>query len=240
MKKNHSFKDHRTRHGEGFSLLELLIVISIMAILMVLGGNFLSGSSRGLQLTQAADDLRSSLLLGRQMAQSHNKYVQVRFYKPSSGDGSYTLVGLFLADSPLYGQAQEYDAWLQQGRFSPLQKVHRLPSPCVMLGNTLGSQNASQLLNNLATDTVYTRTGSSTIAGVQYNWVAFYFCPDGSTDLDGSGSMYGAGATPGATPDTYITLSDGNPAASKSNSVPTNFAAVVITPTNGRVSLYRP
>lgn len=228
---------NRYRNKKGFSLLELLAVMTMMAIAMALGGNLLTRTaSNGVQLTQAANDLVGSLSLARQTALSSNRYVQVRFYKRVQGDDSYTHVGLFLADSPLYGQTSEYKSWQDQGSFSQFQKIHRLPSPCVILGD----QNASRLLSDLAADSGTARTGTSDLGGEKYNWVAFYFCPDGSTDLPGSGSMYGGGAAPSGTPDTYITMSAGLVSASGSGSLPANFAAVVVNPANGRVSLFRP
>ena len=64
-----------------FSLVELLVVITIIAIIAGFAVPAVTGIMRGSALTQASQLLTDQLSMGRQLALSKNRAVEVRIYK---------------------------------------------------------------------------------------------------------------------------------------------------------------
>ncbi len=67
--------------GWGFSLVELLMVIAMLAILTALVMPAVSGISRGYGLTTAGHSVVNALVQARQAAMTRGYPVQVRIYK---------------------------------------------------------------------------------------------------------------------------------------------------------------
>ena len=64
----------------GFTLVELLVVVTIIVILASMLGPMLNSALRGTNLTQGADKVIGILSLARQTALTKNQTVEVRFY----------------------------------------------------------------------------------------------------------------------------------------------------------------
>lgn len=78
-------------HGTGgFTLLELLVVLAIMALLMTLVPPVLSKAAPGLRARAAAHELADTLRDARAVAVSHGRPVDVRF---DAGEGRYAVAG---------------------------------------------------------------------------------------------------------------------------------------------------
>lgn len=164
------------------SLVELLAVMAIMTVIMALTVNSYRSLSDSVEVSNGIQQVSDSLNLARQVATSKNEYAQVRFYAPTDGPdfrkGQYTALGVYRADAPLYGAASEYQTWENQGRLRRAAPLARLAGGCVVLKHA----TYSPLL-----DSLYNRglSGTEKLSdGVTYDWVGFYFKPDGSTDLD--------------------------------------------------------
>lgn len=214
-------------HG-GFSLIELLFVISIMAILAALVAPSVNTILRPSQLTQASHLICDQLSLARQIALSRNLITEVRFYQfadataageqvSNPGTGKYRAMQTF--------QIQE------SGSAVALSKVQRLPSTVMIdsgatLSTLIGSAQASP---NVPTSTNGDALNTSIAqAGKKYNAASFRFLPSGATNL-----------SPLASPQWFLTLhslKDGDSLASP----PPNFFTIQIDACNGHLKTFRP
>ena len=141
----------------GFSLVELLVVVAIIALLAALAVPAFNQVVEGTKLSTAGSLLESQLSLARQVAVSRKQRVEVRFYKFS---GAYRAMQLFI---------QQAD-----GRYVPLEKVARFPETFVIHASTY-----SPLLNQCAS---VNRPPSLAAIG-DYEAVQFQFSPSGIASL---------------------------------------------------------
>ena len=210
----------------GFTLVELIIVIGIMALISALAlpaTGKLMGSSR---LSQAAQLLVNELSLARQQAITRNCEVEVRLYQfgdpdvpgetPSSpGTGKYRALQTFNI--------------MESGSAAALGKIHRL-APSVMidaggLSSIISSSGASPSVPTAATGNALGL--SIPKVGTQYNAVCFRFLPDGSARLKPQNGKW------------FLTL-HGSEAGDGLTSPPPNFFTVQINALNGHIQTFRP
>lgn len=215
----------------GFSLVELLVVMLIAAMILAFGVGVALQSQTAPTLASGVLHIKGVLDQARQTALSSNKYVQVRFYKPSGGERpGYTAIGFFLADSPFYGSAADYQRWLGLGAMKPAARPQFLPSSLLLPD----SATEGRFLNDLAADNNFVRTGQSRIAGQDYDWVAFYFLPDGTTDFQYvSGSRYDVRQA-------HFAVVARNEYERTAPNLPPNYAIFAVPPSTGRPIVFRP
>ena len=218
----------------GMTLIELLAVMVIMMVIIA-GMSSVSNSS-ALNLSTAAGQVQGTIRGAHQLALTFNKYIQVRFYR-AVGSEDYEAVGMFLADSPYYSalatSSSEYDAWSQAKVFKQMGKVEFLPQGCIIPAGS-GSPGISPLLDDLNADTAFPRKGRSRLRGTDYDWVAFYFRPNGVTDFD---VLYSA-AHPGS--NAFFSIVLRNDYGRTKPILPPNFMALTLSPANGAQTLTRP
>ena len=198
----------------GFSLLELLMVLSIMGIVMAMvipiGGNFLRSS----ELSQAGDQLVSTLSYARQTAIARNRAVEVRFFNyadPPSSAGHFRAIQAFLIESGTSA--------------TPLGRKQTLPSTVYLSS----AKELSSLMDpSLGTSVSGTNLGQPIPkADMAYTAVRFRFLPDGSTNLASSTNKIFVTLIPATYPD-------------DASSPPPNFITVLLQPNNGKVKQLRP
>jgi len=199
-----------------FTLVELLIVITIIVIMASLMGPTLNSALRGTALTQASDKVIGVLSLARQTAVSKAQTVEVRFY-------SYTNKEL-PGDT---GQGHGLQAFTvdDSGNYSPLMKAQILPNSVIISTST----NFSSLMAN---GTNATPTNAIPRAGSNYTYASFQYYRSGSTSLSSSSLSTNVWSV------TVVNASDMNGA--NSNNLPKNYTSVVIDPYNGSLKTYRP
>jgi uncharacterized protein (TIGR02596 family) len=201
----------RTSRSAAFSLVELLIVITIIVIMASLMGPTLNSALRGTALTQASDKVIGVLSLARQTAVSKAQTVEVRFYcytnKELPGDtGQGHAIQAFTVDDSNIA--------------TPMMKAQILPNSVIISTST----NLSTLLSN---GTNSTPTNSIPRAGSSYTYASFQYYRSGSTSL--ATNIWGV---------TVVNASDMNGA--NSNNLPLNYTTIVIDPYNGSLKTYRP
>jgi len=97
-----------------FSLIELLIVISLMGILLVLTVPAVTATLEGNNITRAGQIAADQIALARQIASTRNLGAEVRFIKiPSRSASGYSALQVWTTDS--------------RGQSSPANKVVVLP-----------------------------------------------------------------------------------------------------------------
>ncbi len=212
----------KTPRKSGFSLVELLMVIAIIALISALVIPAASSTMMGSRLSGAANQVLSTLTTARQTAIVHNRTVEVRFYK--FGDPEIPGENAARPETGRYRAMQtfEYD---EHGAALPVTQVERLPDGIVFDSNVaLSSIFAPAQVKTFAPPldppAVLPRG-----VGTNYACSAFQFTPSGSTRF-GFGNW-------------FVTLhkaTDGDNLPAP----PANYAAVQIEAISGAVKIYRP
>lgn len=220
------------------TMIELLVVISIIAMLIGLGMPTVTSLLRGAELSQAAQVLADQMAVARQTALSTNRQIEVRLYKfidpqmPAEKSARVRAFQLFeVPESPTTS------ATATGGRdklgYRPIGKVIRLAGPSVIidsgkaLSSLIGSASGGTAVPTLSSgsDLGY----SIPATGTTYTSFRFSFMPDGSTNLPPQTSQL----------QWFLTLHE-TIKGDNLTSPPPNFATLQILPSNGKIRTYRP
>jgi len=209
--------------AHGFSLVELLVVLTIIVVLSALMIPSISSVMRGSALTQGAQKVFAEISLAHQTALAQDRQVEVRFYRVAKAGLPGETAG-----SPATGkyrgmQSFTYDS---AGNATALDKVQWLPDTVIMDSNSALSTllAAGQVKSTWsAADPQVPLPGF----GTAYTACAFDFQPDGATTLNPIGQQWFV---------TLHTLYLGD----NLGALPTNFEMYQIDPLNGHVQSYRP
>jgi uncharacterized protein (TIGR02596 family) len=214
------------------TLLELLVVMVIFTmVLSLVAGSYRSFASN-VQMANSIQLVSSVLDTARQLATSRNEYVQIRFFAPQEAQnpraGQFVAVAMYRADSPLYGSSEDYDEWSipevtgSVPRFRQEGKTLFLPNEYIIANNN----TYSPLTERLAQDSY--RKGELRLSdGQMYDWVGFYFKPDGSIDIPGG-------------QDLCLTFCAWTKYRSNDEKPPANYAVLTLDRINGRFQVVRP
>ena len=151
------------RKKQGFSMIELLMVLSIIAILGVLSATNFTSTVNAQNLSSATSVFEDTLNNARKQAISMNREVEFRIRTDAGTTTPFTSYEVYIADQ--YGIV---------ANGNQAQKFRRLPT-----GFTFASDSRSTLLSS-------NPNGSSTetlTSGGTATYYCFHFRPDGSTDL---------------------------------------------------------
>lgn len=194
----------------GFSLIELLVVITMIALLGTFALGAFSDSLRAVRLSATVQAITDHLNIARATAVTRNAAVEVRFYRIPSTDTpsreSFAGMRLFVMD---------------RTPPTPLSRAVTFPEPVHILENS----SYSSLLS--IGGTANHRGTGDFDSGRVGEYVAFRFRPNGSTDLP-------------TDEDWFITLISTPSHGTDDTTLPDNFASLIIHPLSGKVTSFQP
>jgi len=218
----HPRANHRVQAG--FSLVEMIIVIAIIALIATFITPAAASLLKGSQLAQAGLMVNDQLALARQTALSKNRLIEVRFYR--CGDPEIPGENVTSATRGKYRGMQLFQIE-EDGSANPIAEAIRLPVAMIMDS----SSTLSTILNQTARPVGKSATAPALPrVGDVYDYSFFRFRPNGSTDLLDP-------ANP--TAPWFVTihaLTDGD----ARNSAPPNFYTIQIDAFNGNIRTFRP
>jgi uncharacterized protein (TIGR02596 family) len=182
----------RCQIREGFSLVELLVVIAIMSILLVVAVPAVNSVQSAANIGRAGQIVGDSIALGRQEAVAKNREVEVRFYNFSTPQLSgWKGIQVFRVEQTTNGRVEV-----------PITQVKVIPNGVMI--------SASATVSPLLTaDT--TSTGSTNLKAYgNTGYAGFSFRPEGSisgaiNDNNNYLTLQNGNAT-GTPPPNYCTL----------------------------------
>ncbi len=218
----------------GFTLIEVLVVLTIISIIMFFSVPNMGEIIQGSKLTQAGDQLKYDLGLAQQTAIKDNLTVEVRFYQyrqPEQSSGavlnSYNAYQIFtlIPDStkPSDPKAQRI--------LAPIGKIKKLPVGVIIPQSELWSTlvTNSTIANGTQEVPGLIPTERKTVA----TYRSFQINPDGSTNLDTSGKEAW-----------YISLVDSSEVDRAGGNVdglaPKNYICIQVDPFNGGSRWFQP
>ena len=136
MNRNKNSKSH-----DGFSLVELLIVVGIIGLIATLAMGGLNNVLRATKLTTAAQLIADQMNVARQTATARNLPVEVRFYTLPDWDRT--------SGTPTYMRGMQ--VFLQDGTTSPVSKPVYLPARIMISTNSANSPMLSAMVSSNAT-----------------------------------------------------------------------------------------
>lgn len=204
----------------GFSLIEILVVLSIMVVVAGLAMPASMSMVRSWRLTMAGHAMVDKLNLARQSALTRNHTVEVRFYQyGDQAEGEN-------ARQPQTGRYRAFQLLEinDAGRYVPIGKVEHLPTSVIIDHSTQLTSLFSLSSGEKAGSPSY---GSIPAVGINYNFIAFQYLADGSTNLTPRNSLW------------FLSLHDIHNGDSLT-ALPPNYCTIQIDPFNGHVTSYRP
>lgn len=207
----------------GFTLVELLAVVAMIAVVIAFAVPATTQIMKGSSLSQGAQLVNDTLLLGRQYAISRSHPIEVRFYRygdPNTPGEKY--------DDPSSGKwraIQLFDVF-ENGAILPAAEMIRLPQGVIIHQDQLSTLVREQLrphveaINDATAPEIPVDVNDKKV-GRNYWISSFRFLPDGSTDLPPTASINASENAAESDVDrwyiTMIALADENRSASEIN-----------------------
>lgn len=235
------FASHSESVSRGFSLIEMLVVITIVVMLLALATPALTRTMQSSRLSAAGEAMVGSLSEAQQTASSTNTPVEVRFFSFAEDlDQSPVYHSYQLFKITQVNQGGAGGAVQMQEVVVPVGNLVRLPEGIIIPADTTLS-SAIYTQGGGVNDTKPGSTmGYSGVNGAKYN--AIRFMPDGACLIVGGSTQGGMAvtSTPKDLNKNFFTITFGSGAAVTLANLPKNFFVIQIDPYTGKVRSYKP
>jgi uncharacterized protein (TIGR02596 family) len=205
-----------------FTLIEVLIVITIMALLLSITASVSQGVVNSMNFRQAIQNVKSQLESARQSAMTSNRNIMFRFVESEDEFGKPIWNGIQIGsgEAIVDPDASGYTTPVPgnfEPTFKPIDSIERLPSGFIF--------HPASTYSTLLSDHASLNTGTMVdAAGKSRRFVAFSFLPDGRCSLPNNTEWT----------ITLIREPDLNAAA-----LPADYATIQIDPRTARARVYR-
>ncbi len=236
MKTLHSFPPALRR---AFTLVETLVVVSIIVLILALTGPTLLQTMQGNKLTSAGDSLLGAITEAQQLSSTLSTPVELRFYRYTLAPDSFEAhhaYQMFRVTTPTSGVG---GGTTFEELFVALAAPVRLPQGVIIpLDSELGALLAGDGLPDSSDDKP---NGNSGVQDATY--VALRFMPDGTcrvvtTVADSDGTLGTLAIKP--LNESYFTLCANIGRQLTVATLPKNFYTIQIDPFNSKARTYRP
>lgn len=220
---------------KAFTLIETLVVVSIIVLILALTGPSLLGTMQASRLSSAGDTVLGLLAEAQQTAMAQNVPVEVRFFKYQTPTSTYeayhSLQAFKVVNDPQAGVGQVRELLV------PIGTLTRLPDSIVIpFDNTLAPLLNGQGFPDVRTDSSNTYSG---VQSAKYN--AVRFMTDGTCRKLMENPKTGVAAVSYPTLQTsFITLSPEIGQQVTEANLPKNFYCIQVDPFTGKMRTYRP
>ncbi len=235
------FVSHSASVSRGFSLIEMLVVITIVVMLLALATPALTRTMQSSRLSAAGEAMVGSLSEAQQTASSTNTPVEMRFFSFAE-DLEQTPVfhSYQLFKITQVNQGGAGGAVLMQEVMTPVGNLVRLPEGIIIPQDSTLSGAIFTVGGGVKDTKQGSTTGYSGVSGATYN--AIRFMPDGTCLTVGADTRGGMAVTttPPNLSQNCFTLTFGSGAAVTLANLPKNFFIIQIDPYTGKVRSYKP
>lgn len=210
----HIRRTARLRWPSGFTLIEMLTVVVVLALLVALAAGTLPKSLTSQRLSGAARQFAADLTFATQVARRDNKAVVLRIYQIT--DSSQP------ASTPQWRayQLAQITGWQADGTptLAYLTELQRLPDGIIISPSTAHT--------SLAADSRHIKDAGAhdPDLGQPYRYLFFHISPNGKTSLPGSSA-------------TTFTLTAESPGL-EDDALPPDFRTITLDPATGAVVLF--
>lgn len=226
------------RLAAAFSLIEMLVVVSIIVILMAFSTPALMRTLQSSRLSAVGDGLMGAISEAQQTAYAQNVPVEIRFFNfPEPGFPSspklfraYQVFKIVLATEGTGAAATVKESVV------PVNNLVQLSDGCVIARDN----GLSKMLNGtLLPDTKENATnGYSGVEGATY--IALRFMTDGSCRSVSAAENGFAQLAYGTLPESYFTITYDISQEITADNLPKNFYTIQVDPFTGKALRYRP
>lgn len=221
-------KGPRPQRPKGFSLIEVLVVATIIGVLAVLGAGALNGLTGAYDLASAGQMVVDELSLARQIAITENCAVEFQIYKikPASLDTDEYCAMALVKSSPAAAGSGTQKTFVRRISYLPTRTVF---DPRVKFSSLLDGQPTESASLPFASTAPADASVPPAVRSLPV--VSFRFRPNGSADL---ASTDPAGARRHWT----LTLRGYRPPPA--DSLPANFITISLDPLTGKAVPFQP
>lgn len=228
----------RWKNRSAFSLIEMLVVVTIIVIMLAFTTPALMGTLQASKLSSAGESMVGALSEAQQMAFTQNVPVEVRFFSlpdemnPSNATTQYRAYQLFkiLIVSSATSSGTISESLVSMGN------LIKIPDGIALVKD----DDLSPALSGDGFDDkrAGSNVGYTGVATAKYN--ALRFMPDGSCRKVGTTTSGLTALTYQTLPQSYMTITTDNGAAITVSKLPKNFFTIQIDPFTGKSRTYRP
>lgn len=224
----------------GFSLIEMLVVVSIVVMLLALATPALTRTLQASRLAAAGESILGSIAEAQQTAFATNTPVDIRFFSfmedldQAPVFHSYQLFKITQTTDGAGASATVKESIVPVGNLIRLPEGIVIPSDTALSG--MFSINGST--TGLADTKENSQIGYSGVSGATY--CAVRFLPDGSCRTVGATTNGMAALSFQTLQQNFFTVTFGSGAAVTLATLPKNFYTIQIDPYTGKARSYKP